>query len=362
MMRCIELARQAEGRTSPNPIVGAIVLDSEGNLVGEGFHERYGHPHAEAIALDRAGSRARGGTIYTNLEPCSHFGKTPPCADKVVESGVKRVVAAIQDPNPRVAGQGFKKIEDAGIEIISGICVEDSLWINRGFIKRITAQIPWVCLKMAATLDGRIADRNGTSRWITGTQARAYVHNLRNTFDCVMIGGTTARVDDPELNVREVPNSRNPLRALIDSRTGSPHDLRIFASGLSNKTIVFCAKDVHHERRSHYPSHVEVVPITLREDELDLHEALSHLANEGSNTVLCEGGSRLAASLLKAKLVDEINWLVAPKILADAGAVPVLSSDQEVQLKNAFGLHKLRMLRLGEDLLIQALLKGNPVL
>jgi diaminohydroxyphosphoribosylaminopyrimidine deaminase/5-amino-6-(5-phosphoribosylamino)uracil reductase len=177
-----------------------------------------------------------------------------------------------------------------------------------------------------------------------------------------MVGGTTARVDDPELNVREVPNSRDPLRALIDSRNGSPHDLRIFASGLSNKTIVFCAKDVQHERRTNYPAHVEVVPITLRGDELDLHEALSHLAKEGSNTVLCEGGSRLAASLLRTKLVDEINWLVAPTILADARAVPVLSSDHEVQLKNAFGLHKLRMVRLGEDILIRAILKGNPVL
>jgi diaminohydroxyphosphoribosylaminopyrimidine deaminase/5-amino-6-(5-phosphoribosylamino)uracil reductase len=357
MMRCIELARQAEGRTSPNPIVGAIVLDQNGEVVGEGFHERSGRPHAEVNALDQAGSRAGGGTLYTNLEPCSHFGKTPPCADKVIASGIKHVVAGIMDPNPLVAGKGFKKLEHAGITVISGIYIDDCNWINRGFIKRVTTNLPWVCLKMAATLDGRIADRHGQSRWITGHQAKAYVHSLRNMFDCVMVGGATAKLDDPQLNVREVPNSRDPLRALIDSRHGSPQDLRIFASGLNNKTIVFCGNDVHQERRNHYPSHVEVVPVPRHGDELDLHEALAHLAKEGCNTILCEGGSRLAASLLKAKLVDEINWLVAPKILSDAKSVPVLNSMQEVDLKDAVRLHKLRTVRLGEDVLIQALVK-----
>jgi len=358
MMRCIELARQAEGRTSPNPIVGALVLDTKGELVGEGFHEQAGQPHAEVNALNQAGNRARGGTLYTNLEPCSHVGKTPPCADKVIASGIKFVVAGMMDPNPKVAGKGFSKMEAAGISVISGICVDDCYWINRGFVKRITTNTPWVCLKMAATLDGRIADRNGNSRWISGPQSRQYVHNLRNMFDCVMVGGATAKLDDPQLNVREVPNSRDPLRALIDSRHGSPHDLRIFASGLNNKTIVFCGKDVHDERRSLYPPHVEIVPINQHGDELDLHEALSHLTAEGCNTILCEGGSRLAASLLKAKLVDEINWLVAPRILADAKAVPVLNSFQHVDLNEAFHLHKLRTLQLGEDILIQALVKN----
>jgi diaminohydroxyphosphoribosylaminopyrimidine deaminase / 5-amino-6-(5-phosphoribosylamino)uracil reductase len=361
MMRCIELARRAEGRTSPNPIVGAVVLDSQGEVVGEGFHERYGEPHAEVHALEQAGERASGGTLYASLEPCSHFGKTPPCVDRIIASGIKQVFAAITDPNPKVSGAGFKKLEAAGIEVVSGICIEDSNWVNRGFIKRMRAGLPWVCLKMASTLDGKIADRHGESKWITGEPARQYVHELRNRFDCVMIGGTTARADNPQLNVRDIPHARDPTRVVIDSRQCSPSDLRIFSKEFGSKAIVFCQTDLYSERRASYPEHVEVVAVEGRAGDLDMREALAYLAKHGCNTVLCEGGGRLAASLLKADLVDELNWLIAPKVLADAMAVPVIGGFEESPLKRAVLLHKLNTQYVGEDLLIRALTSSNAM-
>jgi len=360
-MRCIELARRAEGRTSPNPIVGSIVLDSKGDVVGEGFHERYGEAHAEVHALEQAGERARGGTLYASLEPCSHFGKTAPCVDRIIASGIKQVVAAIIDPNPRVSGTGFKKLEAAGIEVVSGVCIEDSSWVNRGFIKRMRTGLPWLCLKMASTLDGKIADRNGESKWITGEPARKYVHELRNRFDCVMIGGATARLDNPQLNVRDIPHARDPIRVMIDSRQCSASDLRIFSKDLGSKAIVFCQDNLYSDRRACYPEHVQVVPVEGRAGELDMREALVYLAKHGCNTVLCEGGGRLAASLLKAELVDEINWLFAPRILADAAAVPVIRWHEEIPLNKSLLLRKINTQYVGEDLLIRAITSSNAM-
>ncbi|MBZ0186200.1 MAG: bifunctional diaminohydroxyphosphoribosylaminopyrimidine deaminase/5-amino-6-(5-phosphoribosylamino)uracil reductase RibD, partial [Candidatus Obscuribacterales bacterium] len=186
MQQCLALARSVEGRTAPNPMVAAIVLDENAEVVGRGCHERTGMPHAERNALLQAGDRARGGTIYVSLEPCCHQGKTPPCTDALIESGVKKVVAAMEDPNPKVSGKGFSILKDNGIEVVENVLSEEAAWLNRGFISGITRGRPWLLLKMAMTLDGRIADRNGQSRWITGPEARAYVHDLRNRFDAVL--------------------------------------------------------------------------------------------------------------------------------------------------------------------------------
>lgn len=334
MRRCLELARSAEGRTSPNPMVGAVIVDESGEVVGEGFHAKAGDAHAEVVAFSQAGERARGGTLYVNLEPCSHFGRTPPCADAVITGGIKRVVAAMVDPNPKVAGSGFQKLKDSGIELLVGVLEREANWLNRGFLKVKTEGRPWVCLKIAATLDGRIADRYSKSQWITGPEARRFVHNLRNKFDCVLVGAGTARADNPNLNVRDIENSRDPKRAVVDSNLSVTSNSALCREGTGGDTILFCKAGSVPKHGSPYPSHVSVVSVPTNDSDsgLDLTRVLRELACRDVSTVLCEGGSRLAGSLLQADLVDELYWISAPKLLLDSEAKPAIAIDKAVAL------------------------------
>jgi len=370
MRRCIDLALKGSGRTSPNPVVGAVVLDADGKLVGEGFHARAGEDHAEVIALNEAGERAAGGTLYVSLEPCSHEGKTPPCVNRVIASGVKHVVAASIDPNPLVAGKGFEAIKKAGIEVTSDIYREESLWTNRGFLSRIKRSRPWICLKLASTLDGKIADRNGKSRWITGEEARHYVHHLRNTFDCVMIGSSTARMDNPQLNVRDLEKGRNPLRVVIEGNTALPNDLRMFNTDNENGTIIFRREhfpehlnnhldDLVNDPASNYPNGVRVVPINDKDGYPSLATALEFLFEMGLNTILCEGGAKLAASLLNENLVDEVNWFFAPKILADSEATQVVAGSFPRTLDEALSLKRMTVEQYGDDILVRGVRADN---
>lgn len=365
MLRCIALARKAEGRTSPNPMVGAVVLDRHGNVVGEGFHPKAGMPHAEVFAFDEAKEKSVGGTLYVNLEPCSHFGRTPPCADRVIASGVTRVVVGMVDPNPKVAGSGIKKITESGIKVDYSELEKECQTLNRAFVKRISSGLPWLTLKMACTLDGRIADRAGKSRWISGAEARAFVHTLRNTSDCVLIGGTTASADDPELNVRDLENSRDPHRAIIDPQLQICPDLRLFHSAKPELlTAVFYdgtkAKNIDRFTSQSEPpgtSNCKLVDMqTLPKENTDLKNVLLWLAQNGIQTVLCEGGGRLAAALLKEKLVDEVCWILAPKFFADSEAKSVLASDSSVLIADAFELVDAEFTQLGRDMLVRGLL------
>ncbi|MGH9551324.1 MAG: bifunctional diaminohydroxyphosphoribosylaminopyrimidine deaminase/5-amino-6-(5-phosphoribosylamino)uracil reductase RibD, partial [Terriglobales bacterium] len=316
MERCLALALQAEGRTAPNPIVGAVIVDKHGDVVGEGYHQKAGEPHAEVYAFDAAGEKAHGGTLYVNLEPCCHHGRTPPCSERVTASGVKRVVVGMQDPNPKVAGGGIKQLRDHGITVDVGVLEEECRWANRGFIKRITAGRPWVCLKMAATLDGRIADRERSSRWITGAEARKHVHELRNRFDCILIGGETALRDDPELTVREIEGARNPHRAVVDPKLKLAATARLLHAAGDVKAFLFANADAAQWRARGFGEHVEVVSLGEGSSgRLPLSAVLRALAERRINSVLCEGGGRLAASLLHEKLVDEVQWIMAPKLL-----------------------------------------------
>jgi diaminohydroxyphosphoribosylaminopyrimidine deaminase/5-amino-6-(5-phosphoribosylamino)uracil reductase len=349
MERCLVLALQAEGRTAPNPVVGAVVTDAEGRIVGEGYHQKAGEPHAEVFAFDAAGERARGGTLYVNLEPCCHYGKTPPCAERVIASGVTRVVVGMQDPNPKVGGGGIAALRGAGITVDLAVMEEECQWANRAFVSKITRHRPWVTLKMAATLDGRIADREGRSRWISGGVAQAYVQKLRNTNDCILIGANTARIDDPELTVRDVPGGRNPARAVIDTRATLNETARLLIDR-NDGSRVFIFTDV--KVTNGFPAHVEVVKTESKDGRLNLQLVLAHLGGAGINSVLCEGGGKLAGSLLEAGLVDEVHWIVAPKILCDDRAVSSVSSELAVPLEDLRMLKNIRVERLGNDVII----------
>lgn len=352
MQRCLELAATAEGRTSPNPMVGAVILDESGTVVGEGFHSKAGEPHAEVIAFAQAGERARGGTLYVNLEPCSHFGRTPPCADAVIASGIKRVVAAMVDPNPKVAGSGFQKLKDQGIQVLIGILEREATWLNRGFLKVKTEGRPWVCLKIAATLDGRIADRFSKSQWITGPEARRFVHELRNKFDCVLVGAGTARADDPTLNVREIENSRDPKRAVVDTNLSVTPNAVVCRKGTGGDTILFCKAESVLKHGSPYPSHVSIVSVPANESGsgLDLNKVLSELANRDVSTVLCEGGSQLAGALLEANLIDELYWITAPKLLLDSQSKPAIAVNKPVSLDSINSWNLIGTEKLANDL------------
>jgi diaminohydroxyphosphoribosylaminopyrimidine deaminase / 5-amino-6-(5-phosphoribosylamino)uracil reductase len=361
MRRTLELALTAEGRTAPNPMVGAVITDSVGLLLAEGYHAQAGQPHAEIVALAQIGGRAPGATLYVNLEPCSHYGRTPPCAGSVIESGIKRVVIGMQDPNPQVCGQGIARLRAAGIAVEISSIENECRELNRAFVKRMLSGLPWVSLKLASTLDGRIADRQGRSRWITGAEARHFVHQLRNTYDCVLIGGRTAATDDPELSVRDIADSRDPVRAVVDRHLEVLPQARLCLHKADSKswTAIFTTGE-KIETAPPYPEQVTLVSIGDPGcGSSFLRQSLSWLAGKGVLSVLCEGGGRLAASLLAEGLVDEIFWFVAPKLFVDSLAVPALAGKQAVEIESCLNIENLSFHQLGSDMLVQGRLKGR---
>jgi len=361
MRRCLELARLAEGRTSPNPIVGCVVVDKDNNFIAEGYHRKHGEFHAEVEALDKAGDKAVGGTLFVNLEPCSHFGKQPPCADRIIASGIAKVVAAIGDPNPKVSGKGFKKLEDAGIKVVRDVLSIEAKLFNKPFLKAKTQGLPWVVLKIAATLDGHIADRDGKSQWITGSSARSLVMNLRNKADAVLIGAGTARLDNPKLSVRDLEESRDPVRVLIDPKLSVDKNSNLFNKNLGGRTIVYCKADATNE--NNLDSNVKIKKASsskqdLDQDTLDLTWILKDLVEEeGLNNILCEGGGVLAGNLLRENLVDDIYWFVAPKILGDSKAKLAIEGQTAIPLDKAKSFELNAPQIIGTDLL---LLLHNP--
>ena len=345
MRRALRLAAKHAGRTAPNPMVGAIVVRA-GELVGEGAHARAGEAHAERIALERAGEKARGATLYLNLEPCAHQGRTPPCVDAVIASGVARVVAAMRDPDPRTDGKGARAIKAAGIEYESGILETEARRLNEGFISRVTRGRPFVILKLATTLDGRVAVAG--RRYLSGKAALREVHRLRDRADAVMVGVGTVLADDPELTVREA-RGRDPLRVVLDADARTPPAAKVVRAGDPQRTIVFVARDAD-QRRVGRLRDANVLVATLPRSEpdgLDAGAGLRWLAEHGVNTVISEGGPRVAASLMRERLVDRVMFIVAPV----AGGDGPLAIEG---LRSPLELTAMRARRLGSDVLLEA--------
>ena len=322
MARALQLAARGIYSTAPNPAVGCVLLDATGAVVGEGWHHRAGQPHAEVFALRAAAVRARGGTAYVTLEPCSHHGRTPPCADALIEAGVRRVVAAMQDPNPRVAGDGLRKLEAAGIVTTVGVLEREARELNRGFVARMTRGRPWVTVKSGSSADGRTALADGSSRWITSEAARADVQRLRARASAIVTGIGTALADDPALTVRDRDldlGGRVPLRVVLDSRGRFEPGLQLARDGLP--TLVFSSvAGVHslaHLAEAR-PAALQFEPLPADSTgRIDLNATLQRLAALECNEVLVEAGPRLAGSFLAASLVDEIVLYVAPTFLGD---------------------------------------------
>lgn len=322
MARAIQLAERGLYTTEPNPRVGCV-LARDGEVVGEGWHVRAGEGHAEVNALAQAGARARGATAYVTLEPCSHFGKTPPCADALVKAGVSRVVAAMQDPNPQVAGRGLQRLRDAGIEVSCGVLEAQARQLNPGFIKRMQQGLPWVRLKLAMSMDGRTAMASGESQWITGPQARADVQRLRARSGAVISGADSVLLDDSALTVREAElgldadlaqaaAAQQPLRVLIDGRLRVPLERRLFRE--AGPVLVVCS-DTRQQQSAYAQQGAELVAMPSGEGQVDLPQLLRELGQRGCNEVLVESGAALAGAFWRSALVDELIVYMAPRLL-----------------------------------------------
>ena len=349
MGQALQLAGHGLYTTTPNPRVGCVVV-AGGMVIGTGWHEKAGLPHAEALALEAAGARARGATLYVNLEPCSHHGRTPPCVDAVIAAGVKRVVAAIQDPNPKVAGAGFSKLREAGITVEHGLKEDEARELNIGFFARMTRGRPWVRVKIAASLDGRTALANGRSRWITGEAARADGHRWRARACAVLTGFGTVRDDDPQLNVRGVDTPRQPLKIVVDSKFETSPSARLLEDG---RTLVAGAVNDAKRIASLKAAGAEVAIIPNDSGKVELYKLMEELARRELNEIHVEAGTRLNGSLLQAGVVDELLVYLAPRIIGDSGR-GMFSLPELTELSQTTALSIREVERIGEDLRILA--------
>jgi diaminohydroxyphosphoribosylaminopyrimidine deaminase / 5-amino-6-(5-phosphoribosylamino)uracil reductase len=349
MAEALRLAERGRNTTTPNPRVGCVIVRGEA-VVGRGWHERAGGPHAEVTALAEAGAAAHSASVYVNLEPCSHHGRTPPCADALVRAGVKRVVAAVRDPNPLVTGQGFERLGAAGIEVAEGLMETEARELNIGFVSRMTRGRPWVRLKLAASLDGRTALENGSSQWITGEEARRDAHRLRAASCALLTGIGTVRDDDPQLTVRHVETSRQPVRVVVDSRLETPAQARVLAGG---GTLVFAAVEDPVKRRELEARGAQVVLLPDASGKVDLAAMMRELGKRGINEVLVEAGFKLNGSLLKAGVVDELVIYFAPHLLGDsARGMFNLPALEELAGRRELAVREMR--QVGRDLRIVA--------
>jgi diaminohydroxyphosphoribosylaminopyrimidine deaminase/5-amino-6-(5-phosphoribosylamino)uracil reductase len=312
MAQALRLAEQGLNSTSPNPRVGCVLVRDE-RIIGTGWHQRAGEPHAEVLALLEAGAAASGATAYVTLEPCSHFGRTPPCADALIAAGVTRVAVAMQDPNPLVSGKGVEKLRAAGISVACGLMSAAARELNVGFVARMTRGTPWVRSKIAMSLDGRTALANGVSQWITGSEARRDVQHWRARSCAVLTGINTVLADDAQLTVRDIETSRQPLRVVLDSRLRIPLNAKILSGGALIYTAVRDADKIASLEKSG----ITVCVLANEQGRVDLSAMLQELAQRGINEVLVEAGSILNGALLQAGLVDELVLYLAPQLLGD---------------------------------------------
>ncbi len=360
MAEALSLAGRAEGMTSPNPLVGAIVLDAGGEVAGRGWHKKAGEPHAEALALQEAGGRARGGVLILTLEPCSHQGRTPPCAPFVADSGVSRVIAAVSDPNPQVSGKGFSHLRERGVEVEIGIMAEEAVRQNEVYFHWWRCGRPFLTLKAAASLDGKIATRSGQSRWITGEAARNAGHHFRNKVDAILVGVETVLEDDPLLTPRPGGVSGKPLlRIVLDSRLRTPSHARVLASRQGSSTIVATTDASPPAKETALrEAGAEVVRVGADpQGRVSLAPVLEVLGNRGVRHILVEGGGRVHGSFIREGLADRLLYFLAPLIVGDAQAPGAISGLDEEELQSLPGLFNVTHEVIGDDLLIQGYFK-----
>jgi len=353
MKRALLLARRARGKTSPNPMVGAVLV-RDGRILSEDYHRRPGTPHAEALALQSAGEGARGATLYVTLEPCCHKDKrTPPCTEAIISSGVSRVVAAMQDPNPRVSGKGVQSLRAAGIQVDVGMLEDEAGALNEAYVKFMTTGKPLVILKTAMTLDGKIATPKGQSRWITGEEARKLVHMLRSRSDAILTAIGTVKADDPRLTSR-IKGGKNPLRVVIDPELEIPAKSRLLQT--PPETLIVTRTN---NNKANYLNKSGIKMLFYKE-KLKLNWLIKKLASMGIMSVLIEGGSSLNAHALNEKIVDRVMFFVAPKIIGGRDSFPAVGGSFFRKLESAYRIEDLKVSRVGQDILVEGRVRYSP--
>ena len=358
MARAISLARNGLGRTSPNPLVGAVIV-RDGRIVAEGWHRKAGTPHAEIHALNMAGELARGATVYVSLEPCAHYGRTGPCAKALVEAGVSRVVVAMMDPNPKVAGKGIAILQEAGIEVTTGVLEQEARQLNEVFLKWMTTGLPFVALKTAMTLDGKIATAAGQSQWITNEASRYETHRLRDIYDGILVGINTALADNPSLTTRlKEYQGRNPVRIVVDSRARLPLTAKLVTDGAA-RTIVAVTEQAPAERVEALRSAGVEIIVAGSSNHVDMQSLMEQLGAMKISSVLVEGGGSVNFSLLQAGLVDRVYACIAPKLVGGRDALTPVEGEGFQELDRAVELENIQLRQLGSDVLLTGIVKRN---
>ncbi|MFH2005163.1 MAG: bifunctional diaminohydroxyphosphoribosylaminopyrimidine deaminase/5-amino-6-(5-phosphoribosylamino)uracil reductase RibD [bacterium] len=354
MALALREARRGEGRTRPNPPVGAVLVRGE-RVLARGYHARAGEDHAEAAALAQVGGRAPGAELFVTLEPCAHRGRTPPCTEAILQAGITRVVVGARDPNPRTDGRGIRRLRRAGVEVVVGVLAEPCARMIEGFEMLVRAGRPLVVLKLAATLDGRIAARTGHSRWVTGEPARREVHHLRNRCDAILVGAGTITADNPALTCR-IPRGRDPLRVVVSGRLSFPLDARVVTAAAppgGPTAVVATTRRSDGKRAAALRARgAEVLRLPSRRGRIDVGALLGELGARGVLSVLVEGGSDVTASFLEGGYVDRIVWFVAPKIVGGVDAIPAVGGRGAPRMDQALRLRELVVRRVGEDLML----------
>lgn len=353
MRRALELAARGRGRTSPNPMVGCVIV-REGQVVGEGWHMKAGEPHAEVNAIEAAGGNVAGATMYVSLEPCTHEGRTGPCADYIVQHKPARVVVAMHDPNPRVSGEGIFRLRNAGIETDVGLLENEARALNEVFCKYIVTRMPFVIAKCGMTLDGKIATRTGDSKWVTSETSRRMVHELRNEVDAIMVGSRTVMLDNPSLTTRlEQGKIKDPIRVLLDAESYLDANARVFHSGSEAPTWVAVPDDRTFDGAD------DVLRIPRRGTELDMRLLMRELGERQVTSVLIEGGGTTLATAFETEVVDKVMFFIAPKIVGGHAAVTAVEGEGIARMNDAIQLERMTATPIGEDILIQAYVKKD---
>lgn len=357
MKMALEEARLGLGRTSPNPMVGAVLVRN-GAVVAKGYHAGAGLPHAEVNAIDAAGKKAAGATLYVTLEPCNHYGRTPPCTRKIMEAEISRVVVAAPDPNPDVEGGGMAYLRSRGLEVISGVLEAEAVQLNESFNKFIRTKRPFVTAKCAATLDGRIATRTGDSKWVTGPEARGYVHRLRHAVDGILVGIGTVIEDDPRLTTRlEEGGGEDPVRVVLDTHLRISESAKVLRTDDGSDTILFVGESARAEKPDKFrrveSAGVRCVEMPTDAAGVDFAALMRYLGGIGVTSLLIEGGSRVMASAFRSGVVDKVCFFYAPKILGGDDGVSICAGKGPRRMKDSIRLRDVRMERFGDDMMIE---------
>lgn len=355
MKYALRLAVKSRGKTSPNPLVGALVVKS-GVIIGKGHHRRAGAPHAEIEALRQAGTKAHGANLYVTLEPCNHIGRTPPCCDSIISSGISKVIIAAKDTNPITNGRGITRLRRSGIRVTTGLMEAQSRMMNAPFHKTMEKQLPWVVVKMAQSLDGKIATKTGESKWITSALARKHSHSWREKVDAILVGLNTVVEDDPRLSARSSANHlKQPIKIIVDSTLRTPKTARCLRGAKSNRVIIATTKKVSHQKISAFKKlGIDVYQFPEKAGKVPLKRLFQKLVREGIQSILIEGGSEVIASAFKEKLVDHVLCFIAPRFIGGKDALGSIADLGVKRLSQSIRLDNMSVRRFGTDLCIEA--------